>query len=43
MLTVQECRKILCELELSDREIERLHDFIYSVSAEVLDQLYEKN
>jgi len=36
MLTIEECRQHLGELQLSDEEVERLRDALYAIADNVL-------
>lgn len=38
MLTIEECRQHLGDLQLTDEEVERLRDALYAISDNVLSQ-----
>jgi len=42
MLSIQECKKYLIGLELTDKQVEEIRDSLYFIVNNILDNHYEK-
>ena len=43
VLTIEECRKYLANLELTDKEVEELRDSLYSINEAIVNNYLELN